>query len=504
LTELGARLWQVDLPDSDQAMRVAARIIAAEVTQPVRAPRRRPRAWVIALAAGLLIALSFTPPGRAVTGELGRLVGIGDEPSIPRHGGNEVGAVVIGTAQAPSGAPIEIVAARSIARHGEDNVCLSLDVPEAGESVGPCLTPSSRRALERTGAAPAAVVTAPADFAPGTPLLLTGAVDGETAGVEVSYVDDLGDRQAIPTSFARLTPDLAGRIGTDETAGAYFAVLPADFLAGKLDADAARARLAGIRLRRTDDSGHSHMAAPVNAGANVRHLQIMVPGLISGGPVLHQPPAAPAHNGPPAALEDSLDKVPIEQVLTSHATLDHAKDRIPAIGPELLLGDGDAPDGTVYELAAFAGRPASPADRLGVGGAEIATCVSVDYPSIDEPAGFDGTCWGPDNEGVLHLGSSSKRKELGGKARYVVGGQTSDRVADVAVTYVNSFGHRKAAPGSYGLIDDTVAGEIGSRWTGGQFVAFLPAGADPLESRVTATAFDADGKVLATGGFGGS
>src|SRR4051812_24874229 len=98
-------------------MRVGARIIAAEVTEPgqARGMRRRRRTWAVALTAGLLIALAFTPPGRAVTAQLGELVGIGEEPTVDRDNpeasvvatGRQV---VIATGTTPSGERYEMSA----------------------------------------------------------------------------------------------------------------------------------------------------------------------------------------------------------------------------------------------------------------------------------------------------------------------------------------------------------------------------------------------------------
>jgi hypothetical protein len=200
-----------------------------------------------------------------------------------------------------------------------------------------------------------------------------------------------------------------------------------------------------------------------------------------------------------------------DEVLASHATLSHADDRLPSVGPTLLIGAGDTPGGEPYEVAAFAGA-AEGDERVGVGGVSTATCASLDYPNFDEPAEFDGVCWGDDDQATLHVSGASERPELGEESNLVVTGETKANVADVAVTYLDSVGKRVAASGSYGLIDDRVAKALGTRWTGGHFVAFMPRGdlpkdesliASPVVASVIVTAFDEDGNVLEVETMGG-
>jgi hypothetical protein len=152
MTELGYRLNQIELPDSEQAMRVAARIIAAEVAGPKDSRARRWRRWITSFFAGALIALAFTQPGRAITGELGRIVGIGDEPTedLPLGAGSL--QTVIGTGTAPDGIAYEVVASTEVIPIGRDQgarqTCVRLDllrVKEVHELN--CITESLARAL---------------------------------------------------------------------------------------------------------------------------------------------------------------------------------------------------------------------------------------------------------------------------------------------------------------------------------------------------------------------
>jgi YD repeat-containing protein len=152
MTELGARLREIQLPDSEQAMRVAARVIALEVAAPKESRLKRWRRWIASLLAGALIAFAFTAPGRAITGELGRVVGIGDEPTedLPLGAGSL--QTVIGTGAAPNGTAYEVVASTEVISIGQDQgareTCVRLDllrVKEVHELN--CITGTLERAL---------------------------------------------------------------------------------------------------------------------------------------------------------------------------------------------------------------------------------------------------------------------------------------------------------------------------------------------------------------------
>lgn len=255
MTELGARLWQAELPDSEQAMRVAARIIAAEVTAPVRAARqqRRQRPWVIALAIGLLIALAFTAPGRAVIGDIGRIVGIGDEPSEPPT----ANAVVIGTGVSAT-YPYEVVA---FSDSPSADTCIGPQFPNLpGFQVADCITQAARSDLANDGVRAIAYGVPPALY-PDAELMIQGEVQSDVTSVEVTYTSVDGESHSGAASISELSEDLAKRIGVSGRAKFFVAFLPPDVLepperpGGPLTVDNAQQGLDDITVTARDASG---------------------------------------------------------------------------------------------------------------------------------------------------------------------------------------------------------------------------------------------------------
>jgi hypothetical protein len=125
---------------------------------------------------------------------------------------------------------------------------------------------------------------------------------------------------------------------------------------------------------------------------------------------------------------------------------------------------------------------------------------------------MNGVCFDARNNAPLHVSGVSEMPQLSPQARYVISGETAQRVADVAVTYKNTDGERVSAPGAYGLITNTVARATGVRFKAGQFLAFLPARAippsqtgspvDALVGSLKVTAFGSGGQALDTDTWG--
>jgi hypothetical protein len=159
-----------------------------------------------------------------------------------------------------------------------------------------------------------------------------------------------------------------------------------------------------------DADGALIAPAHLSLGTAVRYLQLMPdPPLVAGGPI--PPTPQPPPPAAPAKLADALSTMEPEEILASHASFSHGDDRMPPVGPVLLIGAGDTPGGDPYELAAFAGE-AHGADRAGIGGVSVGSCVSIDYPQLDEPEGFDTGCWGDGSQADLHVSGASGRKML--------------------------------------------------------------------------------------------
>jgi hypothetical protein len=219
MTELGERLLALELPDSEIAMKVAARVIAADATEPASARWRRVRSWLGSIGLGLLIGFAFTQPGRAVTGDLGRLVGIGDEPTVRDYGEVKVKSLVIGTAHTPTGSEVNIVASRPV-KPKRGDLCFSLDIPLTRAAFGPCFTGSSFATAQATGVAPAGISLTPPEFAPAGTLVLSGVVRSDVSSVTVSYLDADGERQTVPVDFAALSEEQAQALGASHPGSA--------------------------------------------------------------------------------------------------------------------------------------------------------------------------------------------------------------------------------------------------------------------------------------------
>jgi hypothetical protein len=232
LTELGARLWQLEIPDSEQAMRVAARIIAAEVTEPVRvAPRtrRRQRTLAIALTTGLLVALAFTPPGRAVTGKLAELVGIGEVGGPPTEssqvGSFEPGSneVVLATGASADGVPLEIVAYRSekqIPDTEGSTVCVNTEFLRGpNEGSGQCYAGALRYGAV---CCTQVVIEDPATAVP----FAEGQVNPRVDRVAIAYRTQSGDTRTVDATVGMITPAVAETLDVEHPSGLFFASLP--------------------------------------------------------------------------------------------------------------------------------------------------------------------------------------------------------------------------------------------------------------------------------------
>ena len=151
-------------------------------------------------------------------------------------------------------------------------------------------------------------------------------------------------------------------------------------------------------------------------------------------------------------------------------TFRHKTGRLAAKGKSILIGEGDSPDGA-YELAAYAAQPTKSQQQF-VGGAKIATCIDLDFPSLRQPQNFSRTCFGNELSSPLHLSAISQSDS--DSQAFELSGETSSRVDRVSVSYVRPDGDRMWAPGSYGLVTRRVAKATGIRHRAGELIAFLP------------------------------
>jgi hypothetical protein len=216
----------------------------------------RPRiAVIVAVVLALIVAFSFTPPGRAVAERIGELIGIGDEPAGSTGFGRP--AVVIGAGESPDGFPYQVVAARSLKNGaGGDETCVGLDLPElSGVAVAECLTPTQVEILQAQVVAPV-LYAAPSGLGPEARFVIQGLVRADAGEVEVRYRSEAGETRA-PTEIVSLDQALGERIGSSEMADFFAAFLPGAAIddPGALPAGELEQRLERITLTVRDGDG---------------------------------------------------------------------------------------------------------------------------------------------------------------------------------------------------------------------------------------------------------
>jgi hypothetical protein len=244
------------------------RAIAADApSAPVHHPRR---AWAVAglilLVAGALTGLAFTPPGRAVAGEIGRLVGIGEPATLPaRHFPNltERGQpIVIASGRAPDGSPYEVVATRSVAHtsggtaagpagevsaapqpgedSGEVETCLTADLPETPQARGVefCVGQGDKGFIDQGNVLDGTnfidrmgeQVGDTASVGPQARYELTAELSPNITRVDVSYEDKAGNRVKAYSDVGAVNDEIGTKIGTEDRLGYMIAFLPDDGL----------------------------------------------------------------------------------------------------------------------------------------------------------------------------------------------------------------------------------------------------------------------------------
>jgi hypothetical protein len=237
MNKLGEALRTVPLPDSVEAR---ARAVAAVGSPSERAERPRSRRLptlslrALAYTAAALLAVtafSFTPPGRAVAGGIGDLVGIGGQPtegSPPDQRG-----VVIGTGEAPNGYSYEIVAETN--GNSQQETCIQTEFPDATKALmaGNCLTGARGQPLSAYAKQPM-VTPAPTEFGPDGEIVIQGMVP-VGAHVAIDYTKLDGTTGSADAHIADLDQALAERIGVGDRAAYFLAILPSGILTGEAD-----------------------------------------------------------------------------------------------------------------------------------------------------------------------------------------------------------------------------------------------------------------------------
>jgi len=218
LAELGSRL---------EAARGAQR-------QGLRPQLWRP-AFVLPAVLALIVGLMFTPPGRAVTGEIAELVGVGEvggPPSEPSRVGDFDPAseqVVLAVGETADGVRYEIVAYRSDRDVGErEDGAVCVNVEWLGPGTRSDLSGSCYAGTLRYGAICCSAVSW-ANEEPTTPTAVPwaeGQISPRVDSVEVSYVDAGEEDRTVEAVVGMITPEIAELLKIEHPSGKFFASLP--------------------------------------------------------------------------------------------------------------------------------------------------------------------------------------------------------------------------------------------------------------------------------------
>jgi hypothetical protein len=199
-----------------------------------RRARVQRRSAAVALVIATLMAASLTPPGRAATGWLAGLAGIGEEPTLPQVGSVRGSASVIENGTLSDGTPFEVVvtkvtgrswagaskASRENPKHLEkmahgipDAVCFHVDWPgiESEGHGGDCVEGSTsrrRQHVETIGP------YQPPDAGPTAPGIFMAIVSApQTKAIRVMRDDDDGTVTELPSRLITLEGSQLRRLG---------------------------------------------------------------------------------------------------------------------------------------------------------------------------------------------------------------------------------------------------------------------------------------------------
>lgn len=263
-----------------------AELMAADARLRERGPRPSLDGRVLAVIAAVALAvgtfLTLTPTGRAIAGDIGELVGIGDESTVSHAPGSGAplatrqDPIVIKTGETPAGVPFEMVAflgdaiqapvvpapgqggqaAGEASRGGEhqasaeqatEPLCITLDFPDQQRPFG-----TAACTYGRSFGVPFGIPTINQASHAGSSVALQaeGMTGSGVARVSVSYQEPGAGRVEAPVVHGRIDSDLAARVGGGQGAGYYVAFLPAGVFPDD-DADAMKS----LRIVAYDDAG---------------------------------------------------------------------------------------------------------------------------------------------------------------------------------------------------------------------------------------------------------
>ncbi len=190
---LARALADTPIPDASEARERTKTIATAGAETPIgrRWVRRTP--VLVAAILALLVASSFTPPGRAVADDLGQLVGIGEEPSDPgfAEGNGPSESEVIGLGTSPNGTDFELAATTNKPADHPSNAttCLYVSFPNPGVRTNgeECMTHEALGDIQGHNAIRAFPLVGPPLLGEDGDLLVEITARRSVAGVDVTY-----------------------------------------------------------------------------------------------------------------------------------------------------------------------------------------------------------------------------------------------------------------------------------------------------------------------------
>lgn len=155
-------------------------------------------------------------------------------------------------------------------------------------------------------------------------------------------------------------------------------------------------------------------------------------------------------------------------------------------GRSVVVGTGEAPGGTRYEMVAYHGKSGQ-------------SCLAMDWPTMGPGFRTSSTCLDEDplKAPVWPFGASAT-DQLRPEAALTVYGLADPTVARVRVTYRGASGIEHEAPADLARVTGQLQEEAGTPIPIDYFVAFLPAEVMPS---VEVTGFDDQGQPVARQGF---
>jgi hypothetical protein len=545
--QLERRLRDIRVPDSEAALVRAVKEARDEVSsRPAPAAGGlvwRRRALVLAAIALALVIASFTPPGRAASAWVGKLVGIGDvggPPTLDEPGSSAQGTgVVVANGSAPDGSRYEWVAYRCEVKgetgtgRGFRGLGLSLDWPglklhEGGEECEQGSGDQERGAFRSWGVQ---ILPSQSKGVKRPDLVISGYTGQAVHRVSVIYVEPNGRKRELPVRFERVQGKLRRLARRPAPLGTFIAFLPGEIAArdevearldlrvlastGKLKlGPLARRELAqAAEARQTCESAKPDNATlakivrehPVRSEHEARERQKALRRVL--GPQLacmkmHMPRGpfeyvAYDANGrvldresEPLVLPSTLlPPEPAGREAPGEARLPYP-DAAPGSGRPIVLVSSRAPDGALFELYAQRFR----------GG----VCVQLFWPYVfDESAGgYCGSGFLPtaafgrrNPERVAARGYGSLNDSHAATTQRVMTGFARSNVARVRVVYEDAAGRRHDAPVTLGHLDKSLVRRLGARSSVGVWVTFVPRSAGP-RPWLQVVAYAGSGRVL--------